>query len=128
MLRWVYPPKNNNFIILRWVGGRVVSWRPLLPDGVYQVPVTHLQEWQAMSKEEVNRQAFFEALVLQMKMNGQELDPRFFDAGEKKGFDESDRKEWESWVKNKVVRRFTPEEARQVDKKNVFKAPATIVG
>ena len=29
MLRWVHPPKNNNFIILRWVGGRVVSWQPL---------------------------------------------------------------------------------------------------
>ena len=31
MLRWVHPPKNNNFVILRWVGGRVVSWQPLCP-------------------------------------------------------------------------------------------------
>lgn len=38
-----------------------------------------------------------------------------------------DRNEWASWVKNKVVRRLSPEEARQVDKKNIFKAPAHIV-
>lgn len=58
-----------------------------MPDGVYEVPAQKLPEWRRLAQEEVDSQAFFEALVLQMKANGKELDPRFFNEEEKKGFD-----------------------------------------
>lgn len=61
------------------------------------------------------------------KANGKELDPRHFSPEERKAFQEADKKEWSSWVKNQVVRRLTPEEAKQVDKKNLFKAPARLI-
>ena len=37
--------------------------------------------------------------------HGKELDPKHFAAAEKQAFDKSDKKEWLSWVKNKVVGR-----------------------
>ena len=98
-----------------------------LPSGLHQVLVTDLHQWQQLVEEEENQQAFFEAFLLQMKANGKELDPRLFSAEERQGFEVSDKKEWESWVKNRVIKRLTPEEARKVDPKNVFKAPARIV-
>ena len=99
-----------------------------LPSGLYEARVSDLLEWKKMVKEEDKQQAFFEAFLLQMKASGKELDPRFFSTEERKAFDVADKKEWESWVKNRVIRRLTPEEARRVvDLKNIFKAPARIV-
>ena len=98
-----------------------------LPDGLYEVMVTDAEEWNSLAKGEIENQAFFEALLLQMKTNGKELDPRFFNQEERKGFEESDRKEWESWVKNQVIRRLSPDEVKEVNKKNIFKAPARVV-
>ena len=98
-----------------------------LPDGLYEVMVTDAEEWNYLARGEIENQAFFEALLLQMKTNGKELDPRFFNQEERKGFEESDRKEWESWVKNQVIRRLSPDEVKEVDKKNIFKARARIV-
>lgn len=98
-----------------------------MPDGLYQVLVSDKKEWEKLKKEEINRQAFYEAFLLQMKSNGKELDPRFFSAEERQGFKESDKKEWQSWIKNQVIKRLSPEEARKVDPKNIFRAPARIV-
>lgn len=78
-----------------------------------------------MKKE--NRQAFHEAYLLITRPNGKELDLKFFDEKEKKAFDESDSKEWTSWIDNKVVRRLNDEEVRQMDPRDVFRAPARIV-
>ena len=91
-----------------------------MPDGLYQVLVSDKKEWEKLKKEEINRQAFYEAFLLQMKSNGKELDPRFFSAEERQGFKESDKKEWQSWIKNQVIKRLSPEEARKVDPKNIF--------
>lgn len=61
------------------------------------------------------------------KANGKELDPRFFNAQEAEAFKEAFFKEWESWIKNNVVRRLPPEELKNVDKQHVFTAPARMV-
>ena len=98
-----------------------------MPDGVYEAQVEDMNEWKQLVDEELERQAFFEAFILQNKMNGKELDPRFFDQEEREKFKQSDLKEWKSWLQNKVIKRLSPEEASKVDKKNVFPAPVRIV-
>ena len=98
-----------------------------LPDGVYEVHVSDLEKWNQIRAGEEDDQAYFEAYLLMNKMNGKELDPRHFSTEEKETFDKSDAKEWASWIKNRVVRRLTPEEAALVDKRLVFKAPARMV-
>ena len=98
-----------------------------MPDGVYEVMVSDYERWKELRLNEEDDQAFCEAYLLLKKSNGKELDPKYFDANEKKQFQEADRKEWMSWIENKVVRRLTPEEILKVDKRLVFKAPARIV-
>ena len=80
-----------------------------------------------MTEAELERQAYFEAFILQNKQNGKELDPRLFNQEEKAKFKESDLKEWKSWLQNGVIKRLTPEEASKVDRRNVFPAPVRIV-
>ena len=98
-----------------------------LPEGVFEVNVTDIREWNQLADEELERQAYFEAFLLQNKANGKELDPRLFSTEEKEKFAESDLKEWKSWLQNGVIRRLTPEEMKKVDRKNVFPAPVRIV-
>ena len=59
---------------------------------------THLvlNEINTLERESRLRESFY----LRMKQSGKELDPRHFDAKEKEAFDQSDKKEWESWLKN----------------------------
>eukprot|EP00971_Amphidinium_carterae_P327520 6458931-Amphidinium_carterae.2 len=42
--------------------------------------------------------------VLELKQSGKELDPTKFDEVAREAFEESDRTEWASWIKNGVVR------------------------
>ena len=98
-----------------------------LPHGVFEVEVTDGAEWQRIRAAEEMDQETFEAFLLQNKANGKELDPRYFNEEERKAFQESDKKEWSSWIKNKVVRRLTEEEAAQVSPRNIFRAPARMI-
>ena len=98
-----------------------------MPDGVYEVMVSNYQGWKSLCTVEDENQAFCEAYLLLNKANGKELDPRYFNQEEKEKFQEADRKEWMSWIENKVVRRLTPAEVVKVDKRLIFKAPARIV-
>ena len=52
---------------------------------------------------EEDNQAFCEAYLLLNKANGKELEPKYFNEEEKKRFEEADRKEWMSWIENRVV-------------------------
>ena len=98
-----------------------------MPDGVYEVMVTNYEDWKKLWISEDENQAFCEAYLLLNKANGKELDPKHFDQSEKEKFQEADRKEWMSWIENKVVRRLSPEEIQKVDKRLIFKAPARVV-
>ena len=98
-----------------------------LPHGVYAVQVSDEKEWKRQKEQEEDNQAFVEAFLLVNKANGKELDPRFFNNQEAEAFKEADRKEWESWIKNNVVRRLTAEELKNVDRQHVFTAPARMV-
>ena len=98
-----------------------------MPDGVYEVMVSNYETWRNLCSIEDENQAFCETYLLLNKANGKELDPRYFNQEEKEKLQEADRKEWMSWIENKVVRRLTPEEVFKVDKRLIFKAPARIV-
>ena len=98
-----------------------------LPSGVYSVKVSDEHLWQSMKEREESDRAYFEAFILQMKANGKELDPKHFNEEERVAFKEADRKEWQSWIKNKVVKRLSDEEARKVDRRLIFRAPARLV-
>ena len=98
-----------------------------LPSGVFEAKVTDLQTWMALREAEEDDRRFCEAFLLKNKANGKELDPRFFNHEERQAFNESDKKEWMSWLKNKVVRRLTDEEASKIDKRLIFRAPARML-
>ena len=68
-----------------------------------------------------------EAFLLKLKANGKELNPLFFDKQEAEDFEKSDEKEWDAWLKNGVIRRLSPEEAKKVPRDRIFKVPARIV-
>lgn len=76
-------------------------------DEVFATPYEDSALWQAFVRREEEMKVAAEALLLKMKASGKELDPRFFDEAEKAAFRESDKKEWESWVKNSVLQRLT---------------------
>ncbi len=61
--------------------------------------------------------------LLRMKASGKELDPKYFDQKENKAFQESDRAEWSSWLKNEVVKKVPDHEIGKIDKSKVFKIP-----
>ena len=98
-----------------------------MQDGVYETMVSNLEEWKNLCHSEEDNQAFCEAYLLLNKANGKELEPKYFSDEEKKKFEEADRKEWMSWIENRVVRRLSAEEIAKVDKRLIFKAPARIV-
>ena len=58
-----------------------------------------------------------------MKASGKELDPKYFDQKESEAFQESDRAEWSSWLKNEVVKKVPDHEIGKIDKGKVFKIP-----
>ena len=58
---------------------------------------------------------------MRLKQSGQELDPRGFDVKEKKAFDDSDQKEWKSWLRNQTVKLLSRKEAQKVPKSKIFK-------
>lgn len=76
------------------------------------------EEWQRLRRTEGDDQVY--GFLLINKANGKELDRR-------KVFDESDAKEWTSWIDNKVVRRLNDEEIKALDYKDVFRAPARMI-
>ena len=100
-----------------------------VPKGLMEVklPTPAASEFRQLWAEEVKDLLVADALVLRLKENKKELDPRFFDAEEKAAFDKSDQKEWSQWLANKVVRFLTPAEAAKVPREKVFRAPMRVV-
>ena len=96
-------------------------------DAVYATPFEDTKLWQAFVAREEEMKIASEALLLKMKANGKELDPRYFDEKEKSAFQKSDQAEWQSWVDNQVLKRLSAKEAAQVPKHMVFKAPLRMV-
>ena len=94
---------------------------------VYKANVVDKERWQELRNSEEGRAVYHQVLALQLKSSGKELDPRWFNEEEMRHFAESDLKEWEAWIKNGVVERLTPEEARKVPKSLVFRAPLRMV-
>ena len=95
-------------------------------DGIYEVKadVTYIQAaFHDLSEDSLTKEAF----LLKMKANGKELDPQFFSKDEAQAFEESDEKEWQAWVHNKVVSRLSSEEAKKVPRDRIFRVPARIV-
>ena len=58
-----------------------------------------------------------------LKASGKELDPKAFDAEERKTFDASDAQERKQRLQNGVVRKLTPAEAAGIPKWETFRSP-----
>ena len=55
-----------------------------------------------------------------LQRKGRELDPRYFDAEEKKAFQKSDAKEWQSFLDTGAVIVISPDDAAYVPKERIF--------
>lgn len=65
---------------------------------------TEANQFRELWNEEIVKDLLVaDALLLRLKENKKELDPRFFDAAEKAEFDKADKKEWSQWLSIKVV-------------------------
>ena len=82
---------------------------------------------EAAEKDLEDYRAQSEAFFLKAKANGKELDPRHFSTAEREAFDAADEKEWQAWVKNKVVEEIDPKEAKKIPRGRVFAIPARLV-
>ena len=69
-----------------------------------------------------------QVLALKLKASGKELDPWWFNVEEAEKFKESDRKEWEAWVKKGVIQRLTKEQAAADQKKQCSVRPCEWFG
>ncbi|CAK9081299.1 unnamed protein product [Durusdinium trenchii] len=78
-----------------------------LPTGVYKacLGAKDRREFEQLWLEELKDVLVNEVMILKLKQNGKELDPRWFNEQEKKAFDLSDAKEWEQWLNNEVVQK-----------------------
>ncbi|CAJ1408326.1 unnamed protein product [Effrenium voratum] len=98
-----------------------------LEEELFEVRITQPQAWREMVERERKLETLSEALILKLKSSGKELDPRLFDKDEAAAFAESDKNEWGSWIKNKVIERISPDVAWQVDRSLVFRTPLRMV-
>ena len=100
-----------------------------LPTGVYKACLgpKDRREFEQLWLEELKDVLVNEVMLLKLKQNGKELDPRWFNEQEKKAFDLSDAKEWEQWLNNEVVQKVLPAELKKVPRHQVFKAPLRMV-
>eukprot|EP00913_Durusdinium_trenchii_P021584 g20282.t1 len=100
-----------------------------LPKGVYKacLGAKDRREFEQLWLEELRDVLVNEVMILKLKQNGKELDPRWFNEQEKKAFDLSDAKEWEQWLNNEVVQKVLPAELTKVPRHQIFKAPLRMV-
>ena len=100
-----------------------------LPTGVYKacLGAKDRREFEQLWLEELKDVLVNEVMILKLKQNGKELDPRWFNEQEKKAFDLSDAKEWEQWLNNEVVQKVLPAELTKVPRHQIFKAPLRMV-
>ena len=100
-----------------------------MPQGVYCVYLTakERKHFEELWTEEIRDLLVHEVLLLKLKQTGKELDPKWFSAEEAAAFKESDRKEWQQWQDNQVVRRVSAQEERTIPKHQILRAPLRMV-
>ena len=100
-----------------------------LPGGLIEAKMhpEEAAEFHTLWCEEIRDLLVADALVLRLKENKKELDPKFFNSEEQKAFERADQKEWSQWLANKVVRFLQPDEAARVPRSKIFRAPMRIV-
>eukprot|EP00971_Amphidinium_carterae_P050827 1000886-Amphidinium_carterae.1 len=102
-------------------------------DSVYvQVPNGALAKVKLSGGTQHVAQAFAEwaehnAYVLAMKPSGKELDPTKFNKEESEAFEESDKTEWASWIKNGVVSIVPHHEVPSIPRSRIFPVPARMI-
>ena len=77
--------------------------------------------------EDLHDHLLAEVMVLKLKQNGKELDPKYFDEKEKAEFQASDAKEWQQWIRNRVVKRLSKAEEAKIPRHQIFRAPLRMV-
>ena len=78
-----------------------------LPDGIYEANLKEEErrQFEHLWLEDLHDHLLAEVMLLKLKQSGKELDPKFFDEKERAEFLKADAKEWQQWVRNKVIRR-----------------------
>ncbi len=112
-----WQPDEDRFVLIFYGKQKPTTFRIKRPNEVYvqttegveAIPMaspTEVQEfhrgtsyWQQLDRVQ---NTFF----LRLKANGCELDPKYFNAEEKKGFGKADAKEWTQRIVNKIVERL----------------------
>ena len=100
-----------------------------MPTGTFKtfLSLEERRNFEHLWAEEIKDYLIHDILVLRLKQSGKELDPRGFDEEEQRAFRESDRKEWQQWLDNQVVRRVSAQEEKSIPKHQIFKAPLRMV-
>lgn len=68
-----------------------------------------------------------EVFFLKLKARGEELDPRYFDAVEKKALQAAYKDDWAQWIRNTVVRRVPAQAAKKVPRNKTFPISMRII-
>ena len=100
-----------------------------LPDGIYEAKLSSEERriFEHLWMEDLHDHLLAEVMLLKLKQNGKELDPKYFDDKERKEFRDSDAKEWQQWVRNHVVKRLSKDEEAKIPRHLIFKAPLRMV-
>ena len=88
---------------------------------------TYIQLPEHLWTEDLHDHLLAEVMLLKLKQNGKELDPKYFDEKEKAEFQASDAKEWQQWIRNRVVRRLTKAEEAKIPRRQIFRGPLRMV-
>jgi hypothetical protein len=107
------PPKRN---------GQLFATKIQFPNGIYEVMLTweERRAFETQYIEDVKDVLLAEVMLQKLKASGKELDPKAFDAEERKAFDAADTQEWKQWLQNGVVRKLTTAEAAKNPKWEIF--------
>ena len=97
--------------------------------GLFLVNMTYHQRaaFEEIWFEDTRNCLVAEIMLLKLKQSGKELDPKAFGAEEWKQFQDSDRKEWEQWIDNGVMRRVSKDEEKQIPRSKIFRSPLRMV-
>ncbi|CAK9106516.1 Retrovirus-related Pol polyprotein from transposon RE1 (Retro element 1) (AtRE1) [Includes: Protease RE1 [Durusdinium trenchii] len=100
-----------------------------LPDGIYEANLKEEErrQFEHLWLEDLHDHLLAEVMLLKLKQSGKELDPKFFDEKERAEFLKADAKEWQQWVRNKVIKRLSKEEEAKIPRHLIFKAPLRMV-
>lgn len=93
--------------------------------GLFEVMLTQEERkiFEEVWVQDTRNRLVAEILLLKLKQSGKELDPKAFNKEEAAKFEISDRKEWEQWIDNAVMRPIPAAEEKDIPRHKIFRSP-----